>query len=415
MPEDRRRQFGLYLAGLRRRTGKSQRQLAGLLCVLSGTTSITRNEVSRWERGGRVPDTWLPFLAAALMVPETQLQQAVDYARGDRLAQLPGATATLAQLLPPGDPLAPLTARAGRRIGSDTVAGLAGRVHGLRLADDVLSGGDLIAPAFRELSAAVTLHRESSYSDDVGRALLVQIGELAQIAGWIASDAGRHEDAERAYRLGISAARQAGDGPLVAHLAGSLAYQWSNSGREREGLDLAQAAVDEAGEDAPGKTRALFFDRVAWAHTRAGNAQPAMRALGEAHDALDDTACEAPQWAYWVSREELEVMDARVFTELHRPLRAVPLLTDVLGRYEATHARELALYRSWLAVALADANEPEQAAEEAVRVIELSGDLTSDRTASRTRTVLERLQQYEDVPEVRTVLDEHGHLLLGAM
>ncbi|KAB1149228.1 helix-turn-helix transcriptional regulator [Streptomyces luteolifulvus] len=415
MRDDRRRQFGLYLAGLRRRTSKSQRQLAAALCALSGTTSITRNEVSRWERGGRVPDTWLPFLAAALGTPLAQLQQAVDYARGDRLAQLPGAAVTLAQLLPPGDPLAPLTARTGRRIGADTVTGLAGRVHGLRLADDVLSGGDLIAPAFRELSAAVALHRESTYSDDVGRALLVQIGELSQIAGWIASDAGHLEDAERAYRLGISAARQAGDGPLVANLAGSLAYQWSNTGREGEGLDLARAAVDEAGEDAPGKTRALFFDRVAWAHTRAGNPQPAMRALGEAHDALTvEDGQEAPQWAYWVSREELEVMDARVFTELRRPLRAVPLLTDVLERYDATHARELALYRSWLAVALADANEPEQAAEEAVRVIELSGDLASDRTASRTRTVLERLQAYEDVPEVRAVLDEHGHLLLGA-
>ncbi|MEV8036737.1 helix-turn-helix domain-containing protein [Streptomyces sp. NPDC086182] len=417
MGNDRRRQFGLYLAGLRRSTGKSQRQLASLLCVLSGTQSITRNEVSRWERGGRVPDSWLPFLAAGLTVPEAQLRQAVTYVRGDRLAQLPGATATLAQLLPSGDPLAPLAARTGRRIGTDTVHGLAGRVHGLRLADDVLAGGDLIAPAFRELTAAVALYRESSFTGEVGRALLVQIGELGQITGWIASDAGCLEDAERAYRLGISAARQAGDGPLVANLAGSLAYQWANTGREGEAVDMAQAAVDEAGEDAPGQTRALFLDRVAWAHTKAGRpqAQAAMRALGEAHEALtDEGGAEAPQWAYWVSREELEVMDARVFTELHRPLRAVPLLTEVLGRYDATHARELALYRSWLAIALADANEPEQAAAEAQRVIDLSGDLTSDRTASRTRAVLERLRPFEDVPEVRTVLAEHGHLLLGA-
>ncbi|MFJ4550321.1 helix-turn-helix domain-containing protein [Streptomyces sp. NPDC088817] len=416
MAEDRRRrEFGQYLAGLRRRTGKSQRQLAGLLCALSGVQSVTRNEVSRWERGGRVPEAWLPFLAAALRTPETQLQQAVAYARGDRLAQLPGAAATLAELLPPGDPLEPLAARTGHRIDAAKVEGLAARVHALRLADDVLSGGDLIAPAFRELSAAVTLHREASYPDDVGRSLLVQIGELAQITGWIASDAGRHADAERAYRLGISAARQAGDGPLTSNLAGSLAYQWVNAGRVQDGIGLAQAAVDEAGDDVPGKTRALFLDRVAWAHAKAGraHAQEALRALGEAHDALgDDGHGEAPLWAYWVSREELEVMDARVFTELRRPLRAVPLLADVLARYDATHARELALYRSWLAVALADANEPEQAAAEAVRVIELSGDLTSDRTAARTRTVLTRLQEYDDVPEVRTVLDAHGHLLL---
>ncbi|MFF4828241.1 helix-turn-helix domain-containing protein [Streptomyces sp. NPDC001312] len=416
MTEDRRRQFGQYLAGLRHRTGKSQRQLASLLCALSGVQSITRNEVSRWERGGRVPEVWLPFLAAALQVPETQLRQAVAFARGDRLAQLPGASATLVELLPPGDALESLAGRTGHRIDTAKVEGLAARVHALRLADDVLSGGDLIAPAFRELSAAVTLHREASYADDLGRSLLVQIGELAQITGWIASDAGRLDDAERAYRLGISAARQAGDGPLTANLAGSLAYQWVNAGRVQDGIDLAQAAVDEAGDDAPGKTRALFLDRVAWAHAKAGrsHAQEALRALGEAHDALtDDSGSEAPQWAYWVSREELQVMDARVFTELRRPLRAVPLLADVLGRYDATHARELALYRSWLAVALADANEPEQAAVEALRVIELSGDLASDRTATRTRTVLERLREHEDVPDVWAVLTEHGHLLLA--
>lgn len=89
------------------------------------------------------------------------------------------------------------------------MASLAGRVHGLRLADDVLTGRDLIGPAFRELRAAVRRRRERSYADAVGRALLVQIGELVPICGWIACDAGRYDDAEHAYRLGISAARQA--------------------------------------------------------------------------------------------------------------------------------------------------------------------------------------------------------------
>lgn len=309
--------------------------------------------------------------------------------------------------------MAPLQAPGGRRIGAEAVADLGARVHALRLADDVLAGGDLIEPAFRELHAAVRLHQEATFSEATSRALLVQIGELAQIAGWIASDAGRHADAERAYSLGISAARQADDKPLVANLAGSLAYQHSNTGREREGIDLAHAAVEEAGPNAPAKTRALFFDRVAWAHAKAGEAQPAIQALGDAHDALETGgSAEAPSWAYWVTQEELDVMDARAFTELRRPLRAVPLLKDVLGRYDATHTREVALYRSWLAVALADANEPEQAVQEAHRTIDLSGDLTSTRTAERVRVVLNRLREYDDLSEVRDLMNTHGHLLL---
>jgi hypothetical protein len=90
----------------------------------------------------------------------------------------------------------------------------------------------------------------------------------------------------------------------------------------------------------------------------------------------------------------------------------VPLLSEVLGQYDATHTREVALYRSWLAVALADANEPEQAAREAQRIIELTGELSSERATDRTRTVLHRLMEYDEVPEVHDVLTAHGHLLL---
>lgn len=284
------------------------------------------------------------------------------------------------------------------------------RVHGLRLADDFLAGGDLMRPALRELRKAVRMYREHSYLDLTGRQLLAQIGELAQIAGWIASDAGQHEEAERIYRLGLSAATQAEDRTLAGNLAGSLAYQLSNTGREVEGLALARAAFDGAGPHAPPKARALYLDRVAWAHTKAGgteNAQHAMRALGEAGEALaeDSEGTESPAYLYWVDAGELQVMESRVYTELRRPLRAVPLLRDVLSRYDATHTRELALYLSWLAVAYADANEPEEAAATAERVLTLSADVASERTAERVRVVLARLAEYADVPEVRAVLD----------
>ncbi|MFE6692065.1 hypothetical protein ACFVFQ_37060 [Streptomyces sp. NPDC057743] len=285
------------------------------------------------------------------------------------------------------------------------------RVHGLRLADDFLAGGDLMRPALRELRRVICMYREHSYSSSTERQLLIQIAELAQIAGWIASDAGCHEEAERVYRLGLSAATQAEDGTLAGNLAGSLAYQLSNVGREVEGLRLALAALDGVGSDAPPKARALYLDRVAWAYTKVGgaeNAQHAIRALGEAGEALaeDSKGTESPAWLYWVDAGELQVMESRVYTELRRPLRAVPLLRKVLGEYDATHAREMALYLSWLAVAYADANEPEEAAATAERVVSLSADVASDRTAQRVGVVLARLAEYAEVPEVRALLHQ---------
>lgn len=391
--------FPVVLRELRTARGWSQARLAEALCVASGRPTVTRNDVSRWERGKRVPRMWLPHLAEVLDVP----RETLELATVAETEPVP-VTETLASLLPVGDALAPLATRSGRRVGQSTADNLAARAHGLRMADDVLAGGDLIGPAFRELDAAVRVLRESTHTETVRRELLRAIGELAQIAGWTASDAADPRT-ERTYRLGLDAAREAGDGPLTAQLAGSLGYHLVNNGRVADGVALSIAAGAEAGPDAPGKTRALFHDRAAWALTQAGDAQAAMRSLGEAHEALGDDAGDAPDWAYWVTEAELEVMDARVYTELRRPLRAVPLLSRVLRDYPVTSTRERALYESWLAVAYADANEPEEAARVAARVIVLSGDTASARASERVRVVLSRLAEYRAVPEIRDVLD----------
>ncbi|KAB2369637.1 hypothetical protein F9B16_36650 [Actinomadura montaniterrae] len=176
----------------------------------------------------------------------------------------------------------------------------------------------------REPDVAVRLYRKTTHSEETGRSLLSGVGEIAQIAGWIASDAGEHDQAARAYRLGVSTAREAGD------------------------------------------------------------------------------------WAYWGSPEELDVMDARVYTELRRPLRAVPLLREVLSRYDSTHTRDLALCLSWLAVALVDTNEPEEGAKTARRMLDLAAGFPSDRTARRGHVVLAKLEPYRDVPEVREILDTYA-------
>lgn len=134
-----------------------------------------------------------------------------------------------------------------------------------------------------------------------------------------------------------------------------------------------------------------------------------MRTLSRASEALEEHGQEdEPGYLYWVDAGELQVMEARTYTELHRPLRAVPIFTDVLERYDATHARELALYLSWLVVALADAHEPEQAATTAQRVLDLSADLPSQRTADRAALALTRLDEFRQLPSVRAVLDTHA-------
>lgn len=80
------------------------------------------------------------------------------------------------------------------------------------------------------------------------------------------------------------------------------------------------------------------------------------------------------------------------------------LLSEILTRCDGTQAWKLALHLFWLAVAFADADEPEEVANAASRMLDMSADLTGDRTTRRARLVLVRLKSYADVPQVRELL-----------
>ncbi|MGW4421159.1 transcriptional regulator [Streptosporangium sp. NPDC004631] len=403
--------WALRLRAERRNRLWSQKQMARALAEAADERTRahmpTRESLARmikdWEAGRHQPKDPYRLLYCRVF----DLSEAELFHNGDMPSRKTPAQ-VLAGIMPDDNPLAQIPVQAGRRVDMSTVKDLSARIHALRLADDVFAGSDLIQPAFRELDAAVRLYRRSTHTEDVGRALLGNIGELAQIVGWIASDAGQNEQAVQTYHLGACAAREAGDGTLEANILGSLAYQMADVGNAEESVVIAYAALRAAGPHASPRIRALSWDRVAWAHTRAGEAQAAMKALGEATAALvGDVGDDEPAYLYWVNADELQIMEARAYTELRRPLRAVPLLSDVLSRYDATHARELALYLSWLAVALVDANEPEEAAQAAQRMLDLSTVVTSDRTTRRAHVVLARLKPYADVPQVQDLLSRY--------
>lgn len=79
--------IGTLLARARTSAGKSQLRLAELLCAASGSPTVTRHEVSRWEREQRLPSGyWLGWLAAVLDIPLDELERATAAARRRRAA-----------------------------------------------------------------------------------------------------------------------------------------------------------------------------------------------------------------------------------------------------------------------------------------------------------------------------------------
>ncbi len=295
-----------------------------------------------------------------------QLLEALDSAAAD---VTPTLAARLAHEWLIAEPPQVIEVHAGRRIGEELLGRIERRVEYLRRLDDFIGGGDSYQLVRRELDVTARLLKGAAYTETLGKRLLKAAGELSQVAGWIAVDAGQHAAAIRHYATGIHAAHAAGDPLLAANLVSLLSYLYANA-------------------DNP-------YEAVLLAHT-------AERALGEADRAFDDRRPEDdPGWAYWLDRDEVDVMAGRCYTELGQPHRAEPLLRSVLGRYDERRAREVALYVSWLAQGYVQAGELEEAARQAARALLAAASMNTARGNERVRFLRHQLQPHHGVPAVR--------------
>jgi len=376
------------LAERRKAVGLSQGELAT-------TLGIERSTVVRWEAGKTAPLPWVRLaLAEALQVSGDQLDDLLRTDTGGGEAVDRRAFAGLATALA----LAPLTrSRHGSQIGATQVRQLQARTARLRRLDDHLGGMDTYAVYTSEMAATERLIKNASYSGATARALTGVLAEQAQMAGWAAFDAGRLADSRRHYRKALLAARESGDPGLEGNSLAFIAYETADS-------TTAAESTRVAGTRATPRVRALLNERLAWAHAVAGHALASERALEAAASAVTEpTKAPEPDFVFWVDPLEIDIMTGRCLTELRRP-HSVAVLEDALSRYDDTHARDKALYMTWLAHAHLDANSPETAAAVTERALDLASGVGSVRPGGRLRGVLHRLTQYGG-PEVSAVLE----------
>ncbi|WP_248294942.1 helix-turn-helix transcriptional regulator [Actinoplanes sp. TBRC 11911] len=315
---------------------RSARQNAGhSLAAMASMTHFSKSYLGHIETGLRVPtpdviERYEQVLGVAIGTPFDPVRLTHEW-----LLDRP--------------PLAPQL-NPGRRIGGATLQSLEARVIELRHLDDTVGSRTLLPLVRDALDDAVVLTREGVYPDRLGVRLFTVVGELSQLAGWIASDAGKYQRAQQLYLTGVRAAEDAGDRVLGAQLLSSLAYQMSNVGNRDDGFLIARSTVSGA-HDATPAVRALLTERLAWAAARCHDVETTRRALDAVDDAYErrsDGAAE-PEWVYWLNRNEIDVMAARCHIQLGIPGEAEPLLRRALAGYDHSHIRETALYQTWLA------------------------------------------------------------------
>src|SRR6266545_1197927 len=205
---------------------RAARQAAGhSLAGMAALTHFSKPYLSLVETGRRtvtpeVVDRYQQVLGVPISTPQDPVRLTHEWLIGDR---------------PTARHLA-----AGRRIGTTLISKLEARVVELRHLDDTVSSAHLLPVVAAELDHAQQLTRQASYPDQLGTRLLTVVGELSQLAGWVASDAGHYQQAQRLYLSGVTAAQAAADRALGAQLLSSLAYQIANVGKRDDAVLIAR-------------------------------------------------------------------------------------------------------------------------------------------------------------------------------
>ncbi|SCL61964.1 helix-turn-helix domain-containing protein [Micromonospora eburnea] len=412
------RPLGPLLAELRSARGWSQQRVAAELCAASGVPTLTRHEVSRWERQRRLPgDFWTGWLATVLGVPGELLAEAAAHTR--RLGVVPAvvdragsrsrvALLTLAYRWAAdpsgaslGGPLAARTPGAPGRSAGPAIPGIP-EVAELRRWDDLLGGADLAGHGTHRLRRAA---REYTVAGPTGRRrLLPALAESAQLAGWLAADAGDLAGGLDAYRLALRAAVAAADPGLAGHVLGSASHLLAGVGDAPGALALARIGYAGCrGAASPG-LRALLLHRVALAAALAGRSRAARQALDAAERTGGPGPGREPPWLYWLDAAELAAMTGRALVAVGRPGPAVPLLTPVTGGRGGP--RRAAVYGGWLARAHLQLGEVTAACAVAGEALLDAVRSGSPRAVGQLVEVRHRLATHRDEPAARRYADQ---------
>lgn len=395
--------FGTVFRLARSEAGISYSKLAaecGIKPERVGALARGRGRVETYEK--------IAAIADAMRIPGHMVglaprpwETAAEHSVGRRAILQTAGAAGLAATLPVG-----LSSSTPGRIGGAAVKRLRERITRLRRLDDLLGGGDTYRVYVAEYQDTKRALRTGSYSEGVGRELLALCAEQAQQAGWASFDSGREQDASTLYRESRSAAEEAGAGDLAGNALAFMAYQ-AVAANPRAAAAIAGRSCEAVTARTPATVRALLWERYAYAAAVAGDSDSTDRALIAAREALGSAESGEPQpdWAAWVDHTELDIMAGRCWTELRRPLRAVPLLVRALAQFDDAHARDKALYSTWLAEAYAHAGEVEEAARVTARAIELADGVASARPRRRIEHVRSALaMEYAAVPAVAELI-----------
>lgn len=404
------RSTGSLIAYHRQALGMSQQQLADVLCDLSGRSTVTRHEVSRWERNVRIPRLeWLRVLADALRIDVETLERATVVAPSRHHWPTTASAEADADCLD--------AIEFARRVGASNV----GETTLTRIEEKV----DELAIAYPStpavgMLAAVRLHRgyvarllDERKTLREHRRLLVAAAWLSILGATIYVNLRQRSAAAAWLKTAADIADEVDHAEILAWCLETRAWDAVNEGQFRTARELSRAAQDAAPRGSSAFIQATAQEARAWA--RLGDRQRTRDALdrlarlvsplpaplrAEHHFRYDPARAVATTATTlaWVGDPAAEEYARAAVYRLDSPAQGEP------------RPRRATSVRLDLALALLAADKPDEACAVTMTAVR-SGRLVPS-SYWRAREVIERVEA-RGVPQARDLRDAFNTLAVA--
>ncbi|BCJ48273.1 hypothetical protein GCM10010168_26330 [Actinoplanes ianthinogenes] len=376
------------------------RTLARRINAVYGPGTISESAPYHWRDRGRVPYPPVALYAVRVLADALGRPIAAEelWTAGQRLPDVARAF-----LRPrPGGQSAPDDPDAGLELVTVAERGV-DALRGAAAGSDSLDALGYVAAQYQ---ATRELLEQDHRGERLNRRLTVVAAQLAQLAAWLAMDAGRHRESQRYLVVGLRAAHEGGDRRLVAHLLRDLSANVAVAGRPADAVDIGQAALEAAAGTTA--TRSFAAGQLAYAHALAGDERSARRVADRATAMAAAPAGDEPEWVRRVAADTAEPMAARTLLRLARDelvrgrrARARTLVREGTAMLRPAtlvapgHPRpRAAIYEGlYLADGYVTAGEPEQACVVGRVVIDRLEQVRSRRAVSLVRDLLTDLRR----------------------
>jgi transcriptional regulator with XRE-family HTH domain len=297
-----------------------------------------------------------------------------------------------------------------RRLGASDVARLDAILALYRSMDSEVGSGALYSEVARVAEAASALQDRSLhwYPDALEPRLLASVAATRQLAGWMAFDSGRHNDAQRHLLAAERTAVASGDLLLAANVRYAQARQFQHLRHHRDAIDTVRLARDQMSAAGTPAVKARLYGTEATSLAALGDDRAAQDMLRRAMGAFERIKSDRePEWIRFFDHGELLAEHAATYRELahlengnRHGVAAVGWYTDAIAAFGPQQARSTVLNEVGLCSALFLADQPDRAVAVGERAVSHARHLTSRRIFDRIVNLRHDLTRHLARPDV---------------